>query len=432
MKPLLPHVALASTLWAGCALAADKVDFNYDIRPLISSKCYHCHGPDEKARKAKLRLDLREDAIKEHESGPTIVPGDPKASELMNRLTSKDADEVMPPPKEEHALSAPEVDLFRRWIAEGAEYKPHWSFVKPTRPEVPALAAGAQAHNPIDYFITARLAGTGLSQSPEADRYTLIRRVSLDLTGLPPTMEETEALLHDPSADAYEKVVDRLLASPAYGERWGKMWLDLARYADSSGYGSDFTRLNIWPYRDWVINAFNRNLPYDQFTLEQLAGDLLPNPTTDQLVATAFHRNTMTNFEGGTIDEEFRVAAVKDRIATTGQVWMGLTVGCAQCHSHKFDPISQTDYYRFFGVFNQTEDADRNDEEPKMPLPTPEEVAKTAQVKEQIAMLEKELKAATSPELEAEEVAWEKEVGSRSPGSLLRRRKSRQRARRTL
>lgn len=410
MKRFLPLISLCWTLYAGGALAAQKVDFNYDIRPLISSKCYHCHGPDEKSRKAKLRLDQREDAIKEHESGVTIVPGDPAKSELMNRLTSKDPDEVMPPPKEEHALSAQEVDLFRRWIAEGAEYKPHWSFVKPTRTEVPPLPPGAQAHNAIDHFIAAKLVGTGLQQSPEADRYTLIRRVSLDLTGLPPTPEETEAFVHDTSPDAYEKLVDRLLASPAYGERWAKMWLDLARYADSSGYGSDFVRLNIWPYRDWVINAYNHNLPYDQFTIEQLAGDLLPNPTTEQLVATAFHRNTMTNFEGGTIDEEFRVAAVKDRIATTGEVWMGLTVGCAQCHSHKFDPISQKDYYSFFGVFNETEDADRNDEEPKMPLPTPEETAKMAKLNDEIAKLETELKAPTSPELESEEVAWEKEV----------------------
>lgn len=410
MKRFLPLIALCWILLAGPARAAEKVDFNYDIRPLISSKCYHCHGPDEKSRKAKLRLDQREDAVKEHESGVTIVPGDPAKSELMNRLTSKDPDEVMPPPKEEHALSAQEVDVFRRWIAEGAEYKPHWSFVKPTRSEVPPLSAGVVAHNAIDHFIAAKLAGTGLKQSPEADRYTLIRRVSLDLTGLPPAPEETDAFVNDTSADAYEKVVDRLLASPAYGERWAKMWLDLARYADSSGYGSDFVRLNIWPYRDWVINAFNRNLPFDQFTIEQIAGDLLPNPTTEQLVATAFHRNTMTNFEGGTIDEEFRVAAVKDRIATTGEVWMGLTVGCAQCHSHKFDPISQKDYYSFFGVFNQTEDADRNDEEPKMPLPTVEEKAKTAKLNEDIAKLESDLKAATSPELEGEEVAWEKEV----------------------
>jgi hypothetical protein len=395
--------------------AAERVDFNYDIRPLISSKCYHCHGPDEKSRKAKLRLDLREEAIKEHESGRTIVPGDPQASELMMRLASKDPDEVMPPPKEEHALSPKEVELFRRWIAEGAEYKEHWSFVKPVRPAVPEIAG---ARNPIDAFIRAKLIGTGLTPSPEADRYALIRRLSLDLIGLPPTPEEMDAFVNDRSADAYEKVVDRLLAAPAYGERWAKMWLDLARYADSTGYGSDKFRLTIWPYRDWVINAFNRNLPYDQFTIEQLAGDLLPNATPEQISATAFHRNTLTNVEGGTNDEEWRVAAVKDRIATTGQVWMGLTVGCAQCHTHKFDPITHSDYYRFFGVFNQTEDSDREDEEPKMPLPTPEEKARTAALELAIKGLEEKLRG-TPPELLAELREWEPKVREEVPWTPL-------------
>jgi hypothetical protein len=385
---------------------ADKIDFNYDIRPLISSKCYHCHGPDEKSRKAELRLDLREDAIKEHESGFPIVPGDPAKSELMVRLVSKDPDEVMPPPKEEHALAPKEIELFRRWIAEGAEYKAHWSFVKPARPTPPTPATGAVVRNPIDQFITARLEAAGLKQSPEADRYALIRRVSLDLIGLPPTVEESEAFVRDSAPDAYEKLVDRLLASPAYGERWAKMWLDLARYADSTGYGSDKFRLNVWPYRDWVINAYNRNLPYDQFTIEQLAGDLLPNATPEQIAATAFHRNTLTNVEGGTIDEEYRVAAVKDRVATTGQVWMGLTVGCAQCHTHKFDPITHEDYYRFYGVFNQTEDSDREDEEPKLPQPTPEELAKAQALKDAVAALEAKIKDGT-PEFAAEQRAWE-------------------------
>jgi hypothetical protein len=408
MNRVLSLVALAMTLGASGAIAAEKVDFNYDIRPLISSKCYHCHGPDEKARKAKLRLDMREDAIKEHESGQTIVPGNADKSELIHRVTSKDRDEVMPPPKEEHTLSAQEIDVLRRWINEGAEYKPHWAFVKPVRPAVPQLgSADSKSRNPIDAFIVRRLEKEGLKLSPEADRYALIRRVSLDLTGLPPTTEEADAFVNDTSPDAYEKVVDRLLASTAYGERWAKMWLDLARYADSSGYGSDFMRLNVWPYRDWVINAFNRNMPFDQFTVEQIAGDLLPNPTTEQLVATEFNRNTMSNFEGGTIPEEYRVAAVKDRISTTGEVWMGLTIGCAQCHSHKFDPISQTDYYRFFGVFNQSEDANRRDDEPTMSFPTSEETAKKTALSEEIAGLEKQLKAATSPELETEEKTWE-------------------------
>ena len=404
--PLLAACVLGSSL----ARAGDKVDFNYDIRPIISAKCFSCHGPDEKSRKAKLRLDLRDEAMKEHEDGRTIVPGDAKASALVARITSQDPDEVMPPPKEDHALSAAEIGLLKKWIEQGAEYKPHWSFVKPERPAVPKIEnQKSRIENPIDAFIIERLEKTGLKPSPEADRHALIRRVSFDLIGLPPTPAEVEAFVNDQSPNAYEKLVDRLLASPAYGERWAKMWLDLARYADSTGYGSDKFRLNIWPYRDWVIGAFNRNLTYDQFTIEQLAGDLLPEPTREQQVATAFHRNTMTNVEGGTIDEEYRVSAVKDRIATTGQVWMGLTVGCAQCHTHKFDPIPHKDYYGFFAVFNQTEDSDREDEAPTMPVPTPEQLAKMDALKKEIAALEAKTNAA-SPELEAEQHAWEAQM----------------------
>ena len=410
MKHLLAILLAAFAVCGSPVLAAGKVDFNYDIRPIISSKCYKCHGPDEKARKARLRLDIRDEALKEHDDVRAIVPGDIKASELITRITTTDPDELMPPPKEDHPLNAHEVDLLKRWIAEGAEYKQHWSFVKPVRPLVPELRTpNSELRNPIDAFIRSRLDEAGLKPSPEADRYTLIRRLSLDLIGLPPTPAEVEAFVADKNSDAYEKLVDRLLASPAYGERWAKMWLDLARYADSTGYGSDKFRLNIWPYRDWVINALNRNLPYDQFTIEQIAGDLLPNATSEQISATAFHRNTLTNVEGGTSDEEYRVVAVKDRIATTGQVWMGLTVGCAQCHTHKFDPISNTDYYRFYGVFNETEDSDREDEEPKLALPTSEELAKTERLKQEIVALEARLKT-SSPELETELRTWEKQV----------------------
>ncbi len=403
MKSVFPKLLAFFTLGSSPGLAGDKVDFNYDIRPIISAKCFHCHGPDEKSRKAKLRLDMREEAIKERDDVRAIVPGDAAASELIARITSTDPDEVMPPPKEDHALSPSEIALFKRWIAEGAEYKPHWSFAKPERPAVPA------AGHPIDAFVRARLSTAGLKPSPEADRPTLIRRMSFDLIGLPPTPQEVAAFAGDRSPDAFEKLVDRLLASPAFGERWAKMWLDLARYADSTGYGSDKFRLNIWPYRDWVIGAFNRNLPYDQFTIEQLAGDLLPEPNREQMMATAFHRNTMTNVEGGTIDEEYRVAAVKDRIATTGQVWMGLTVGCAQCHTHKFDPIPHKDYYGFFGIFNQTEDSDREDEAPTMALATPEQDAKMSALNQEIAALEAKVKSAL-PELEAEQHAWEADM----------------------
>ena len=435
MKFTLPTLLVVAVLGALPGRAGDKVDFNYDIRPIISAKCFQCHGPDEKARKAKLRLDLREEALKEHEDGRPIVPGDLRASALIARITSADPDEVMPPPKEDHALSAAEIGLLKKWIAEGAEYKPHWSFVKPERPAAVGIADwrlpmadwkngaggyGDWSVNPIDGFILQKLAAAKLMPSREAEPEVLIRRLTLDLTGLPPTMKEVEDFVKTWNANssianrqsAIGNTVDRLLASPAYGERWAKMWLDLARYADSTGYGSDKFRLNIWPYRDWVIGAFNRNLTYDQFTIEQLAGDLLSEPTREQLVATAFHRNTMTNVEGGTIDEEYRVAAVKDRIATTGQVWMGLTVGCAQCHTHKFDPISHQDYYGFYGVFNQTEDSDREDEAPTLPVPTPEEVAKMDALKKEIAALEAKA-SATSPELAAEQHAWEAQMLAR-------------------
>ncbi len=386
--------------------AAEKtVDFNYDIRPIISQKCFACHGQDEGSRKAKLRLDLREEALKEREGIRAIVPGDLEASELVLRIISKDKDEVMPPPKEGHPLTAQEIDLLKRWVAEGAEYKPHWSFIAPVRPAIPEMPGSAQAH-PIDAFIQNKLAGSGLGASPEADRHALIRRLSLDLTGLPPTPAEVAAFVQDKAPDYYEKALDRLLASPRFGEKWARLWLDLARYADSTGYGSDALRLNIWPYRDWVIQAFNRNLPYDQFTIDQLAGDLLPSPTVDQLIATAFHRNTMTNIEGGTVDEEYRVAAVKDRIATTAQVWMGLTLQCAQCHTHKFDPISHREYYQFFAVFNQTEDSDRKDEAPLLPMPTAEDLARTAALKTQVDDLDKKLKAALAKH-DSEIERWE-------------------------
>jgi hypothetical protein len=389
------------------AAAAERVDFNRDIRPIISGKCFACHGPDEESREADLRLDVRAEALKERDGVRAIVPGDLKASELLLRVTSTDRDEVMPPPKEGHPLEPKEVALLKQWIEQGAEYQSHWSFIKPEQKEPPQIAnRNVSIRNPIDAFVVEKLASTELRQAPEADRHTLIRRLSFDLIGLPPTPAEVDAFVADNDPRAYEKLVDRLLASPSFGERWAKMWLDLARYADSTGYGSDKFRLNIWPYRDWVINAFNRNLPYDQFTIEQLAGDLLPNPTRDQLAATAFHRNTMTNVEGGTIDEEWRVAAVKDRIATTGQVWMGLTVGCAQCHTHKFDPISHREYYQLFAVFDQTEDSDREDEEPTMPLPTPEQTAEQERLHGEIAALENKLKA-SSAELESEQHEWE-------------------------
>ncbi len=343
----------------------------------------------------------------------------------------------MPPPGTGKKLSPNEILTLKLWVAQGAHYEDHWAFIAPKLPTVPRLPESysysssysyskpgngrkppervkrpststststirESSRNPIDRFILAKLLKSGLKPNPPPDRYTLIRRVSLDLTGLPPTPQEVDEFVHDRSANAFETVVDRLLASPHFGEKWARMWLDLARYADSAGYGSDPLRPNIWPWRDWVINAFNKNMPYDEFTIEQLAGDLLPNPTKDQLIATAFHRNTMTNTEGGTDREEFRTAAVKDRTVTTAQVWMGLTMGCAQCHSHKFDPINNREFYRFMAFFNQTEDNDQPNESPTMPLPTPEQVAKTDSLKGEIAALESKVGAdqKLKPELE--------------------------------
>ncbi|QIF05950.1 DUF1553 domain-containing protein [Roseimicrobium sp. ORNL1] len=380
------------------------VDYNRDVRPIISEKCFHCHGADESSRKAKLRLDLRDEAVKVHKGTFAVKPKDPDNSEVMKRILTKDPDEVMPPPEHGHALSTREIEIMRKWIAQGAEYLEHWAFIPPVKRKPEGKM------DPIDGWIAQKQQEHGLALSPEADRYTLIRRVALDLTGLPPSPEEVKAYLQDTSDTAYASMVDRYLAKPAYGERWARVWLDIARYADSAGYGSDPLRLNIWPYRDWVIQAFNRNLPYDQFTTEQIAGDLLPNATEEQLVATAFHRNTMTNTEGGTDDEEFRVAAVKDRIATTMQTWMGLTLGCAQCHSHKFDPITQQEYYEFFAIFNQTEDSDKGDESPTLPKPTEEQKQKTQVLQGEIATLEKRMNETASPELQKELAAWESTI----------------------
>src|SRR5438445_5509785 len=361
---LLGAAALASAVETKPAPQAlrPRVDFNRDIRPVLSVKCFACHGSDAGARMANLRLDRREEATKDRGGYRAIAPGHPATSRMYQRISAREPAQRMPPPGSGRTLSAADIQLLKRWIAQGAPYAEHWAYVKLKRSPLPRVKNAGWVRNPIDAFILARLESEGLKPSPEADRYALIRRLSLDLIGLPPAPEEVAGFVNDSSPAAYEKLVDRLLASPHYGERWARVWLDLARYADSAGFGSDPLRLNIWPYRDWVINAFNRNMPYDEFTLEQLAGDLLPHPTPEQLVATAFHRNTMTNTEGGTDPEEFRVAAIKDRAATTAQVWMGLTMGCAQCHSHKFDPITQKEYYQFYAFFNQTEDANRGDE----------------------------------------------------------------------
>jgi mono/diheme cytochrome c family protein len=340
---LLSAIALPAA-----ASAADKVDFARDIRPILSDKCFKCHGPA--TQKAKLRLDDREAAIDK----AALAPGKPADSELLNRVAlPADDPHRMPPAAVSDPLTPEQVAKLRAWIEQGAEYTPHWAFVPPKRPEIPKTSR--RITNPIDAFVLARLEGAGLKPSPEADKPTLVRRVTLDLTGLLPTPEEVEAFLRDDSPDAYEKVVDRLLASPHYGERQARHWLDLARYADSNGYTVDGAR-SIWPYRDWVITAFNDDLPFDRFTTEQLAGDLLPDATRDQKVATGFHRNTGFNEEGGSDPEQFRVERTVDRAHTTAAVWLGLTAGCAQCHDHKFDPFTQKDFYRLYAFFDSCDE----------------------------------------------------------------------------
>jgi hypothetical protein len=424
MRAAFRGIGLGLAAWSLAAAgtgarAADPVDYNRDVRPILAKNCFACHGPDANAREAGLRLDTREDATKALESGSTaIVPGDAENSDLLFRVTTDDATLRMPPGKAGPPLTAREAGLLRKWIEADAPYAAHWAFVKPEARPLPAVSDPSWVRNGIDAWTLARLDREGLKPAPPADPFVLLRRLSLDLRGLPPSPEEVDALAKDPSDAAYERVVAKYLDDPAYGERWARVWLDLARYADSSGYGSDPLRPNMWRYRDWVIDAFNRNLPYDRFTVEQIAGDLLPSPTLDQRMATAFHRNTMTNTEGGTDDEEFRVAAIKDRVDTTGQVWMGLTIGCAKCHTHKYDPISNDEYYRFYAFFNQTADNDQPDERPVMPAPTPELAATLAAIDVRVAALRKSLDTPTEALANAQ-ATWERELSGPTPWATL-------------
>ena len=346
--------ATPSFLWLLLSVSAISAgpDFNREVRPVLSNRCFKCHGPDEENQEAGLRLDHREAALAELDSGMTaIVPGDLTASELVARITSNDPDLVMPPPHTKVSLTAAEKQVLIDWVAAGADYQPHWAFIKPVLPELPA----ATGQHPIDRFIDARLTEEGLARSAEADKATLCRRVFLDLIGLPPSPAELDAFLADQSPDAYERMVEQLLASPRYGERWARRWLDLARYADTNGYEKDRPR-TIWPYRDWVIRALNADMPFDQFTIRQIAGDMLPEATADDIVATGFHRNTMLNEEGGIDPLEFRYLAMVDRVGTTGTTWLGLTTACAQCHTHKFDPISHTDYFSLMALLNNADE----------------------------------------------------------------------------
>jgi hypothetical protein len=388
LRLLLFVLCCAVNLINAVAFGAEPPDFNRDVRPILSAHCFKCHGPDDKAREAGLRLDRPEGATAKLESEATaIVPGQPDKSELVRRIFSADEGELMPPPAANKALSAAQKDTLRRWIESGAEYAPHWAFVRPVQAPLPEVKQVAWPRNPIDYFILSRLEREGLAPSLHADNYTLVRRLYFDLIGLPPTVEQVDEFLvackRDGDKKAYETLVDKLLESPHYGERWARRWLDLARYADTNGYEKDRVR-SMWPYRDWVIDAINRDLPFDQFTIEQLAGDMLPRATLEQRIATGFHRNTMINEEGGIDPLEFRYYASVDRINTTATVWLGLTLGCAQCHTHKFDPIPHQDYYRLMAFLD-------NADEPTIDVPQPEISTKRAVIERRIVELESKL-----------------------------------------
>ena len=410
---LLFVLGLFCCVWEATSSASDpRVDFARQIRPILSENCFACHGFDPSSRKAELRLDEREAALIAHDGQAAIVPGHSSESEAWKRILSNDPDEQMPPPTSGKALSAGQKELLKRWIDQGAPYAPHWAFGRVERPNVP-LTVGEAYTNPIDAFVVDKLRTHSLSLSPEADRRALIRRLSQDILGLQPTPEEADAFSADQSPDAYQQLVDRLLQSPHYGERWGRHWLDQARYADSNGYTIDGPRI-MWPYRDWVIDAVNRDLPFDQFTIEQLAGDQLPEPTKFQQIATGFHRNTLINQEGGVKPDQYRHEAIIDRVNTTGAVWLGLTVGCAQCHTHKYDPISHHEYYQLYAFFNQCDDA--NSEATTVPVLehevygwNAEQLVKLDELKTlrtQMTALDRQLAASESTNLLAHEWNW--------------------------
>ncbi len=398
----LPFVVLIAGWVVDSALAAESIDFQRDVRPILADNCYKCHGPDAATRKGKLRLDTRAEALKGGRSKqPAIVPGKPKVSELMGRVESTEETEIMPPPKSGKKLSPQQIETLRRWIATGADYPQHWALVPPVRPALPKVRDAGWVRTPIDAFILARLEREGLKPSPQASKETLLRRLSLDLTGLPPSPEQIDAFLNDASPKAYENAVEKLLASPHYGERWARHWLDAARYADSDGFEKDKPR-QVWMYRDWVVSAFNRDLPYDRFIIEQFAGDLLPNPTQDQLVATGFLRNSMINEEGGIDPEQFRMEAMFDRMDALGKSVLGLTIQCVQCHDHKYDPLRQEDYYRLFAYLNDTDEAN-------IAVYTLDEQKKRADIFRGIREIEQDLKHRT-PDWREKLAAWEARV----------------------
>ena len=400
--------ALRTAAAAQSSPAAKPVDFNREIRPILSDTCFTCHGPDAKNQQAGLRLDTKEGAFADRGGYQVIVPGKAADSRLFQRISAKEEPTRMPPPGAERKLTENQIELIRLWIDQGAKWDTHWAYTPPRRPSLPAVKNKGWARNPIDTFILSRLEREGLKPSPEADPPTLLRRLSFDLTGLPPSTTELDDFLADATPDAYEKQVERLLASSRYGERMAMQWLDLSRYADTHGYHIDSHR-DMWHWREWVIEAFNRNMPFDQFTIEQLAGDLLPNPTLRQKLATGFNRNHMINFEGGAIPEEYQTEYVVDRVEATSTVWMAMTMGCARCHDHKYDPIAQKDFYRFFAFFNGIPekglDGQAGNAEPVLQLPSAQEEIRLTELKRQITAREAQM---PQEELQALQGQWEK------------------------
>ena len=418
MKRIAFYCSLLLFLFSNRALAQQTLDFNRDIRPLLSENCFFCHGQDGNQREADLRLDQARSAL---DSG-AIVPGDSEASSLIERIDSDDPDFIMPPPEANRQLSPEQKKRLRQWIDEGGKYEKHWAFSAPQRPTPPSTKLNDWAKNPIDQFVLSKLESRGLSPSPQADRSTLIKRLSIDLLGLPPTIEEVDAFVSDPDPAAYEKLVDRMLANPHYGERLALPWLDAARYSDSNGFQQDGDTWQ-WIWRDWVVRAINDDLPFDQFTIWQVAGDLLPDATPDQKIASGFNRNHMLNGEGGAIAEEQRFVNLFDRVDTTSTTWLGLTMACAQCHDHKYDPVTQKDYYQFLDAFNRVpESGTPQRQSSRIRVGKPFLELPTAENKKHIAALEKkisDLQSACDSATDLAYTAWKLGINSDGDASDL-------------
>ncbi|MGE3822112.1 MAG: DUF1549 domain-containing protein, partial [Isosphaeraceae bacterium] len=420
MRPSHAFLAVVLVLVPFSAQGADAIDFNRDVRPILSESCFQCHGPDTAKREADLRLDSREGLFRSKDGSTVVVPGDPEESALIFRIESDDPELVMPPPKSGKSLTRSQAETIRRWVAEGAAFQGHWAYVPPVRPATPDVSALEKSapvgfvRNDVDRFILDTLASKGLTPSPEADRITLIRRLYFDLIGLPPTPAEVDAFVNDAAPDAYEKLVDRVLASPHHGERLASWWLDLVRYADTTGYHGDNHR-EVSLYRDWVIDAFNANKRFDAFTVEQLAGDLLPNPTDQQRIASGYNNMLMTTREGGAQAKEYTAKYAADRVRNVSTVWLGSTLGCAECHDHKYDPFTTRDFYQFAAFFADIQEVAVGPQE-EVAFPTPEQSAAIATIDAEIARLQKEIESAPLADAQAD---WEKSASSEADWTVL-------------